>query len=142
MERWSPAKVQKEKDSKIAALRELVVEQTAETSNLKEELKKLKRKLGNLKSKEKKRKETDKKHKEKDNCICSKRQKLGTIIPYDYMEPGSQRKSESVCRKFVIAASKAVDKTWSKFLSNSVARKKACIEEVLNIVFESLKGRK
>ena len=95
MERWSPAKVQKEK-----------------------------------------------KHKEEDNCICNKRQKLGAIIPYDDMEPGSQRKLESVCRKFVVAGSKAVDKTWSKFLSNSVARKKACIEEALNVVFESKKGAK
>ena len=45
-------------------------------------------------------------------------------------------------QKFVVAASKAVDKTWSKFLSNSVARKKACIEEALNVVFESKKGAK
>ena len=45
-------------------------------------------------------------------------------------------------QKFVVAASKAVDKKWSKFLSNSVARKKACIEEALNVVFESKKGAK
>ena len=142
MESWSPSKVQKEKDAEIAALRELVVKQAEETSNLKGDLKKVKRKLDNYECKEKKRKDTNEKYKEEDNCICNKRQKLGAIIPYDDMESGSQRKIESVCRKLVVAGSKAVDKTWSKFLSNSIARKKACIEEVLNIVFESLKGRK